>query len=160
ASVPSRTWRRRLAASTVTVAVAAFVGAWLIRRAQSPPVPFSARDWILITRFENRAGEPLFDGTLDWALQWELSSSPYVNAVSQVRKKSGLQAIGRPTDTIVNVDVGRELAKRDGQIRLLLAGRVSAASPGYLLEADIVAPSDGSVIRTVSANATKQSDFL
>src|SRR5262245_37740767 len=79
ASGPSRTWRRWLAASTVTVVVAVSTGAWLIRRAEPRPVPFAARDWLLITHFENRTGDPLLDGTLDWALQWELTSSPYVN---------------------------------------------------------------------------------
>ena len=67
-----RTVRRRTAMLIlgVTVAVAALgVLAWRQFRA---PFDFKARDWVLVTAFENRTGEPVFNGALETALELEL----------------------------------------------------------------------------------------
>jgi len=42
---------------------------------------FAARDWVLIARFENRTGEPLLDGTLEYALAASSVTLGFVNVV-------------------------------------------------------------------------------
>ena len=54
-------------------------------------LPFAQRDWVLITRFDNRTGESVFDGTLEYALERELSNSRFVNVVPRVRIEDALQ---------------------------------------------------------------------
>jgi tetratricopeptide (TPR) repeat protein len=153
----SRQW---LAALTAVMAVTVAAGAWFVSHAEPRPLPFAARDWLLITRFENRTSDPLLDGTVHRALERELFDSPYVNVVAQQRQIDALLLIGRPTDTAVDVSIGREMATRDSKIRLLLGGRVATTNPGYRLEADIIAPSDGAVMRTVTETAAQASDLL
>ncbi|HEY6929233.1 MAG TPA: hypothetical protein VJA66_06120, partial [Thermoanaerobaculia bacterium] len=107
------------------------------------PLPFKARDWVLIADFENRTGEPLLDGTLEYALARELSNSRYVNVVPRARIADALRLMRKPLDTRVDAAVGGEVCLRDGQIRALLTGRVEKFGAKYLLSVDIVEPKQG-----------------
>src|SRR5262249_46964971 len=67
-----------IAAGFVLAIILVGAVAWLSRSESRPPaenlqaLPFRARDWLLVAGFENRTGEKLFDGTLDYALGLEL----------------------------------------------------------------------------------------
>ena len=75
---------------------------------------FEARDWVLITEFENRTGESLLDGTLEFALARELSNSAFVNVVPRQRVEDVLELMRRPLETKLDFRLGREVALRDG----------------------------------------------
>jgi tetratricopeptide (TPR) repeat protein len=123
--------------------------AWLSRNGSGSAIgslrrlPFKARDWILVADFENRTGEPLLDGTLEYALGRELSNSRYVNVVPRARIGDALRLMRKPLDTRLDAAVGREVCLRDGQIRALLTGRVEKFGTKYLLSVDIVEPKQG-----------------
>jgi tetratricopeptide (TPR) repeat protein len=104
------------------------------------PLPFKARDWVLVADFDNHTGEKLFDGTLEYALARELSNSRYVNVVPRERVGDALRLMRKPLDTRVDATVGREVCLRDGEIRTLVTGRVEKFGTKYLLSVDIVEP--------------------
>src|SRR6185369_3816858 len=54
------------------------------------PVTFRHRGWILIAAFENTTGEPIFDGTVESALQRELAESRFVSVLPEERIQDAL----------------------------------------------------------------------
>jgi tetratricopeptide (TPR) repeat protein len=126
--------------------------AWLSRNGSRPSagpaqrLPFHARDWVLIAGFENRSGQPLFDGALEYALARELSNSRYVNVVPRERVGDALRLMRKPPDTPINAAVGREVCLRDGGIRALLTGRVEKLGSRYLFSVEIVDAKQGTTL--------------
>jgi tetratricopeptide (TPR) repeat protein len=123
--------------------------AWLSRNGAGldagsrPALPFHARDWVLVASFENRTGEPLFDGTLDYALGRELSNSRHVAVVSRDRVSHALRLMRKPLDARLDAPLAREVCLRDGEIRALLAGRVERLGSKYLFSVELIDPKLG-----------------
>jgi tetratricopeptide (TPR) repeat protein len=168
ASPPSRAPRR---AALVGVGFALAIGlvgvvAWLARNSSAShagslrTLPFKARDWVLIADFENRTGEPLLDGTLEYALARDLSNSRYVNVVPRARVGDALRLMRKPPDTRIDAAVGREICLRDGQIRALLTGRVEKFGTKYLLSVDIVDPTQGARVKAFTEESAGKEGSL
>jgi hypothetical protein len=83
---------------------------------------------VLVTAVENHSGDPLLDGTLQFALERELAGSRHVNVASRERVADTLLLMRRPTSTPLDLAIGREVALRDGAIRALVTGRVEKAA--------------------------------
>ena len=142
----------------IVAGVAAY--AWLAGRPDAVALPFGARDFVLVTAFENRTGEPLLDGTLEFALERELSNSSFVNVVPRVRIQDTLALMRQPPATRIDVSVGREVAIRDGKIRALVAGRVERLGASYAVAISIVKPADGSTVLAVREASVAQLELL
>ena len=151
----TRRWLWALAAAAV--AVAAGVG---YRWSRSSALPFAERDWVLIARFENRTGEEVFDGTLEYALERELANSRFVNVVPRERINDALQLMRKPPDTPVDRTLGREVCLRDGGIRTLITGRVEKLDTTYVLSAALINPSDGVTAVSFSEEAPGQREVV
>ena len=123
--------------------------AWLSRNGSGADtgalraLPFQARDWVLVASFENRTGEKLFDGTLDYALGRELSNSRHVTVVSRDRVNDALRLMRKPLDSRLDAPLAREVCLRDGEIRALLTGRVEKLGSKYLFSVELVDPKQG-----------------
>ena len=127
--------------------------AWTRTRAVGARLGFQARDWVLLAGFENRTGEPLFDGTLQYALQRELSNSRSVNVVPPERAEDALRLMRKPPETPIDVATGREICLRDGGIRLLLTGKGEKLGSTYLFSVQLVEPSQGRILAVASEQA-------
>jgi hypothetical protein len=58
-------------------------------------IPFSEREWILVSDFENQTGDEVFDRSLNTALTVSLQQSRYVNVFPRSRVKETLQRMGK-----------------------------------------------------------------
>lgn len=144
-----------IAAAIVIVLAGAGIGVWKWRQPSAAArLGFQPRDVVLITRFENRTGEPVFDGAVEYALERELSNSDVIRLVSGERIDDALALMKRPLDTIVDRKIGREVAVRDGHIKVLLAGRIEKFGPSYVLTAQLVDPADDAVVATLTEEAS------
>ncbi|MEP6801436.1 MAG: hypothetical protein ABJC07_05835, partial [Acidobacteriota bacterium] len=137
---PPASHRGLLIGSGFALALLLVVGiAWLSHNgsggsaASLRPLPFKARDWVLVTRFENRTGRPIFDGTLEAALERELRNSRYLNVVPRERINDALTLMRKPDDTRIDAALGREICLRDGDIRALVTGRIEKLDSKFLL---------------------------
>ncbi len=126
---------------------------WINRRAT---LPFHERDWALITSFDNRTGEPLFDGTIESALERELSNSHFVNVVTPERAGDVLRLMRKPPETKIDAALGREVCLRDGGIRALLTGRVEKLGTTYVMSVNLVDPYRDQTVASASEEAANQ----
>ena len=152
-------WVAAAAVLTVTVLGAA----WVIQTRPHAPdtsteidLPFEQDDYVLITQFDNLTGEPRFDGrgTLEAVLELALSESGYLHVVQPERIEDTLRLMTLPVDSVIDRTVGREVARRDGGIRAVLAGSIEASGSGYVLTVQLVNPQDGRVLDSVTEEAS------
>jgi tetratricopeptide (TPR) repeat protein len=134
--------------------------AWYWSASEEPAIAFGEWDWVLITRFDNRTGEELLDGTLEYALQRELANSPFVKVAAESRISDALQLMKLPPDTEIDVKVGREISLRDGGIKMLIKGRIEKLGSHYLLSTELVNPADGVTVASFSSEAIGQDEIL
>jgi serine/threonine-protein kinase len=127
---------------------------------RQPALQFAAGDWILIAAFENLTREALFDGTLEFALERELSNSAFVNVAPRERVEDVLALMQQPIDTTVDARLGREIAARDGGIRAMVTGRVEKTGGSYVITAQIVSLKDGVVAASLSEQASTRAELL
>ena len=146
----SRVWPWSASLAAAAVLASGALAAWQHYRATKAVANFKARDWALIASFENRTGNPEFDGTMEYALARELSNSQYVTVVSPERVGDALRLMKKPPDTRIDAALGREICLRDGDIRVLLTGRIERLGTTYVLSAQLVNPALGVTVASLT----------
>jgi DNA-binding winged helix-turn-helix (wHTH) protein/tetratricopeptide (TPR) repeat protein len=108
------------------VAVAAF------RHFHRPVFAITPRDTIVLADFANTTGDPVFDDTLQTALNVSLRQSPFLNLLSDSEVAKTLQQMTRPASTKLTPEVARELCQRAGS-KAYLAGSIGSLGSEYVL---------------------------
>jgi DNA-binding winged helix-turn-helix (wHTH) protein/tetratricopeptide (TPR) repeat protein len=146
----SERWGWLAASAVAAVLVMAGFGAMRFHRPQRAILKFEPRDWVLISNFENQTGNPVLDGTLEYALERELSNSQFVNVVPRERIGDALGLMRKSPGIKIDAALGREICLRDGGIRALLTGRVEKLGTTYVLSAELVDPATGVAVASLS----------
>jgi tetratricopeptide (TPR) repeat protein/tRNA A-37 threonylcarbamoyl transferase component Bud32 len=159
---PRRTWRRTpLAAVAIGTAILALSGGYVATHwTGRTTVPFQARDWVLVTTFDNRTGEKQFDRVLEHVLTYELSDSSYVNVVPPERVDDALRLMARPVTTVVDAATGPAVALRDGGIRLVLDGEIDRRGSAYAMTVRLVDPHSTGTLARDREDAPTTADVL
>ena len=149
-----------LTAAAVILVVALSAGVWASRARVAVSPAFEPQDAVLITRFENRTGEPTFDGVMEYALEQELGRSRLFTVASRQRVADTLQLMRLPSDTRMEEGIGREVALRDGQIRALVSGRIARIGDAFSLDASVRTPANGVLLASVTEGPVAQGELL
>jgi len=72
------------------------------------------KDTILLTEFDNKTDEPVFDGTLRQGLAVQLQQSPLSRSISDVRVRATLRLMSRSQDDRVTREVALGICQRQG----------------------------------------------
>ena len=120
---------------------------------------FQQRDWVLIADFDNRTGETVFDGVLEYALRREIANSQFVNVVPRTDQRHPAADEKAPRHSH-RPAVGRDISLRDGDIKALLTGRVEKLDSTYLLSIELVDPTTAQPIAASSEEAVGQEQVL
>jgi tetratricopeptide (TPR) repeat protein len=112
---------------------------------------------LLIADFDNQTGDPLFDGSLEQALNIGLEGAPFITAYSRPSAAKVLEALkpGSRLDA-----VGAQLVSIREGIKLVVSGTLLEDGDGYELSARIVNSEDGEVLAESSVNAKGKIDVL
>jgi eukaryotic-like serine/threonine-protein kinase len=117
------------------VVVATFVFAVAIAayfHFRTGPKGLTEKDTIVLADFDNETGDPLFDLVLNQALAVELGQSPFLNLLSDERKRETLRLMGRGDNESIKGDVAKEICVRTGS-KALLAGSLSRLGAQYVI---------------------------
>ena len=112
---------------------------------------------VLIADFDNQTGDPLFDDSLEQALNIGLEGATFITAYKRTSAESLLETL-RP-GSVLDEAGARLVSLREG-IKLVLAGSVAPDNDGYELTARMVNPEDGVVIAESSASANSKLEVL
>jgi tetratricopeptide (TPR) repeat protein/tRNA A-37 threonylcarbamoyl transferase component Bud32 len=152
--------RHRLGAVASLVVLAALVGVVVWRFVLFRHAPaLTEADSILLTDFTNTTGDSVFDGTLRKALSVGLEQSPYLNVFSDVKVQQTLKLMGRPPDTRITSEIGREICQRNA-IKAMLTGSIASLGTQYVITLEAVNAATGDMLAEEQAQAASKEQVL
>jgi eukaryotic-like serine/threonine-protein kinase len=127
--------RRIIVAAAVTAffTVAALV-TWRVFFARPA---LTGSDVILLASFVNKTGDPIFDNSLDKALEVKLTESPFLSLLSGADVASTMRMMRRNPDERVTLDLGVEICKRRG-LKALVVPEIAAIGRTYVITLDAI----------------------
>ena len=105
---------------------------------------------VLLADFDNQTGDPLFDASLEQALNIGLEGAAFITAYSRTSAERLLGTL-KPGSELDEAGA-RLVAIREG-VKLVVAGAVSADGDGFTLAARMVSPDTGAIIGQSSVRA-------
>jgi len=155
---PKSTWFRWAAVTGATVLVIGLaVGGWLFhsRKAQA----LTDRDTIVLSDFDNKTGDAVFDDTLKTALNVSLRQSPFLSVLSDQQVAETLKLMIRPADTKLTPAVTRELCQRAGS-KAYIAGTIGSLGSEYVLGLKAVNCQSGDTLAQEQVTAASKEKVL
>lgn len=146
----------RLWATVVFVALVAAGGLFAYARFQKPVLAEHAP--ILITDFENRTGQAVFDQTVTEAVRESLEQSHYFRVIPRSQVHEAAQRMGRNNMARVDRSFGREICMREN-CRAVLVGTVVGTGPKYEVTEELVDPAKDSTVLVETASMNSQADL-
>jgi tetratricopeptide (TPR) repeat protein len=156
----SKLWKLGLPVLIGIAGMMLVMSGWWIWHQAPDFVPFEERDWLLVGDIENRTGSELFDETLKYALEWNLSNSRYVNVVPRERIEDIFRLMKKPSHHALTVSVAREVCLRDGEIGVFLSGKAEQLGSSYVLTLQIVEPKEGTTLAGTSLTAEGEVEVM
>ena len=154
---PGSQWKPLLAA--VMIAGLLVASTWWVASRRAPPAPTAPRApvSVLIADFDNRARDPVFEGSLEQALSIAIEGAPFITAYPR-RDAAALAKQVRP-DATLNEEAARLVAYREG-IRIILAGSVERVGDGYRLVVRTIDPDRSEPVASATVTASDKSQVL
>jgi tetratricopeptide (TPR) repeat protein len=149
------TWRMATAAAVVVALLG--VGALFLRRgpaaAPKPIDPVS----ILVADFDNKTGDPAFDGALEPSLTFAMEGASFITNYSRPAALKLAQTLGNATK--LDAAAARPVAFREG-VKYVLAGSVAATGGKFQLQVDALDPESGKAVKSATATASSKEGVL
>jgi len=152
----ARRWKVIVPVSLAVIAL--LVAGGLFYRSHRTPT-LGEKDSILLSDFTNTTGDPVFDSTLKKALAVSLGQSPYLNVVPDSRVQQTLKLMGKPPETRVTHDIGREICQR-AQIKAMLTGAIAPLGSAYVITLEAINAATGDSLAQVQEQATSKEQVL
>ncbi len=103
------------------------------------------KDSIVLAKFTNTTGDPVFDDTLQRALAVDLAQSPFLNILSEAQVRQTLRQMTRSPDEPLTNDLATEVCQRAGG-KVYLAGSVATLGTQYVISLEAVSCESGDVL--------------
>ena len=157
--LPKRFPRAFLAIASAAI-LAALAGTWQLARSRVPaeaPPPMS----VLVADFDNRTGDPVFDGSVEQALTVSLEGASFISAYPRGDAQRLASRIGKGGK--LDETAARLVSRREG-IKVVLAGTIEPAGSGYAVSVRAIDPAlegpDARPLATAAAKASDKKDVL
>jgi serine/threonine protein kinase/tetratricopeptide (TPR) repeat protein len=124
-----------------------------------PALPFSPRDFVMISDFDNQTGEAVFDRSLLTALSVSVEQSAHVNVVPPERLSESLKRMGKNPGDRIDEATGRQICLRES-VRALLVPSISRVGQQYILSARLINPQTGASAWSDIETAHGQNEIL
>ena len=167
ASAGGRKWSWAIAAVVLLALLAGGLAWWKYRPATplpagesaAGPAPKATKDSIILADFINHTGDPVFDTTLNQALQIDLEQSPVIDIVSQQHLAQSVKYLGKPEGTIVTPEIAREIGVREG-VKAILTGTIANLGKQYVITLTAQNTATGDEIVSEQAQASDKENVL
>jgi eukaryotic-like serine/threonine-protein kinase len=147
-------WKRLVPA--VALVLALFAAAYFyLRRAPR----LTQKDTIVLADFENKTGDPVFDGTLRQGLAVELEQSPFLSLVSDERIHRTLRLMSQPANARLTPELAKEICERTASAAVL-EGSIDHLGSLYVLGLRARNCLNGDVLDQEQVQAARKEDVL
>ena len=146
-----------LLVSAASILVAVLIIVWFSGR--TPALAFAARDFVLISDFENRTGDPVFDKSLTTAFTTSLGQSSYANVYSRRRASEALKRMKKPAVDRIDEPLAQEIAVREG-LKVIVLPSISGVGEKYRVAASIRDVASGKDVKTEFVKANGKDKVL
>jgi tetratricopeptide (TPR) repeat protein len=90
------------------------------------------KDTIVLSDFNNKTGDAVFDDTLKQGLSVQLEQSPFLGLISERRVNSTLKLMGRPAGERLTPEVTSEVCQRTGS-KAIVTGSIAGLGNQYVI---------------------------
>ena len=134
---PAPFWNKR--SSLVTAGVAAFliVAALTTWRVFFGRPGLTETDVILLASFVNKTGDPIFDNSLDKALEVKLTESPFLSLFPEADARRTMGMMRHDPNERVTQELGVEICKRQG-LKAVVVPEIDAFGSKYLITLEAI----------------------
>jgi eukaryotic-like serine/threonine-protein kinase len=129
--------------------------------AAGTPTPTAklTKDSIILADFINNTRDPVFDTTLNQALQIDLEQSPVINIVSQEHMRQSVKFLGKPEGTVITPEIARQIGEREG-MKAILTGTIANLGKEYVITLAAQNTATGDEIASEQATAPDKEHVL
>jgi len=150
---------RVLAGLMVLLVVAVLVAGRFYLRSRPAP-KLTDKDTVVLSEFDNRTGDPIFDGTLKPALAMDLEQTPFLSLLPDQRVRSTLKLMKRGEDERVTRDAALEICQR-ADSKAVIAGSIVSVGGECVLSLEVLDCRDnGAVIASQTARSRGRDTVL
>jgi tetratricopeptide (TPR) repeat protein len=123
------------------------------------PARLTDKDTIVLSDFDNKTGDPVFDDTLKQGLSVQLEQSPFLALVSDQRVAETLKLMGQPAGDRLTPAVTREVCQRTGSTAML-TGSIAGLGSHYVIGLKAVTCTTGDVLADAQEQAAGKETVL
>jgi tetratricopeptide (TPR) repeat protein len=147
--VPARISKRVLRVSILFLLML-LVGMYVIGRRFAPAAPPAHEPVpVLIADFDNRTGDPVFEGSVEQTLAVALEAASYITVFKTNSARSIVAQLAPGKGDRITQEMGQLIARREG-LKVLLTGAVDKRPTGYRLEVRASDAATGEPITTAT----------
>ncbi len=151
---------RKMVVGVVALMTVLLAGTWWLASLRGPseaPEPFS----VLVADFDNRTGDPLFDGALEQALTIAMEGAAFISAIPPANAHQIAEQI-QPGSRL-DETMARLISRREG-ISVILVGEIARQGPKYALSVQAfdpgLEPGEGKPLAVARATADNKDEVL
>jgi DNA-binding winged helix-turn-helix (wHTH) protein/tetratricopeptide (TPR) repeat protein len=126
--------RAVVAAAVAALLIVAALAAWRVLLAR--PL-LTQTDVILLASFVNKTDDPIFDNSLDKALEVKLTESPFLSLFSEADVRGTMGMMRHDPNERVTQELGIEICKRQG-LKAVVVPEIAAFGSRYLITLDAI----------------------
>ena len=127
------------------------VVAFYLRSRRTPKL--TDKDTVVLSEFDNRTGDPIFDGTLKPALAIDLEQTPFLSLLPDQRVRSTLKLMNRREGERITRDTALEICQR-ADSKSVIAGSIVSVGEEYVINLEVLDCRDnGAVIASQQARS-------
>jgi serine/threonine protein kinase/tetratricopeptide (TPR) repeat protein len=139
--------------------VAAAIGGTLYFRSRQAMARLTDKDTIVLSDFDNKTGDSVFDDTLKQGLSVQLEQSPFLALLSEDTVSETLKLMGRPAGDRLTPEVTREVCQRTGS-KAMLTGSIAGLGGQYVIGLKAVNCNTGDVLAEAQEQAAGKEAVL
>jgi serine/threonine protein kinase/tetratricopeptide (TPR) repeat protein len=117
------------------------------------------KDTIVLSDFDNKTGDSVFDDTLNQGLSVQLEQSPFLDLISERKVNETLKLMGRPAGDGLTPEVTREVCLRTGS-KAMLTGSIAVLGSQFVIGLKAVNCNTGDVLAEAQEQAAGKEAVL
>jgi tetratricopeptide (TPR) repeat protein len=150
-------WKVLVPAALILLAAA--IGGTLYVRSRQSMARLTDKDTIVLSDFDNKTGDAVFDDTLKQGLSVQLEQSPFLALVSERKVNETLKLMGRPAGDRLTPEVTHEVCLRTGS-KAMLTGSIAGLGSQYVIGLKAMNCNTGDVVAEAQEQAAGKEAVL